>query len=132
MRRGGLPWYSGAYLDALLICFARAHLQLEGAASDAKGSMTMAHLFDAVANLVEYSRLPHLRRDRAGPCHICTRDSAHACHICTGTGLAPPTSAPGTWAHPCHIGTESSQPGSRIYRAKVLRSVLVCGVSPII
>ena len=72
--------------------------------------MTMAHLFDAVANLVEYSRPPHLHRDWAGPCHICTRD----------------------WAHDCDIGTESSQPGNRICRANVLRSARVRGVSPII
>ncbi len=62
--------------------------------------------------------LPHLHRDRVC-CHIWTgtgsaatsgprwsraparplphlfRDSAHPCHICTGTGLTPPTSAPG-------------------------------------
>ena len=54
------------------------------------------------------------------------RDWAHRCHICTGTGLTPATSAPGLgsplphlhrdwarscphlrrdWAHPCHICT---------------------------
>jgi hypothetical protein len=48
--------------------------------------------------------LPHLHRDWARPCHICT-----------GTGLAPPTSAPGLgsplphlhrdWARPSHICT---------------------------
>ena len=62
------------------------------------------------------SALPHLHRDWARPCHICTgtglapatsapglgsplphlhRDWAHRCHICTRTGLAPATSAPG-------------------------------------
>jgi hypothetical protein len=56
------------------------------------------------------SPLPHLHRDWAHPCHICTRtgltpatfalglnsplphlrrDWAHPCHICTGTGLTP-------------------------------------------
>jgi hypothetical protein len=49
------------------------------------------------------STLPHLRRDWA-----------RRCHICTGTGLTPATSAPGLgsspphlhrdWAHPSHIG----------------------------
>ena len=42
-------------------------------------------------------------------------DWAHPCHICAGTGLTPPTSAPGLvsplphlrrdWAHPAHICT---------------------------
>jgi hypothetical protein len=56
------------------------------------------------------SPLPHLHRDWAHPCHICSgigdacsasalhsalrhRDWAHPCHICTGTGLTPATSA---------------------------------------
>ncbi len=59
--------------------------------------------------------LPHLHRDLARRCHICTateltpatsapglgsprphlhRDLARRCHICTGTGLTPATSAP--------------------------------------
>jgi hypothetical protein len=66
---------------------------------------------------------PHLRRDWAHPCRICTgtglncatsapgrlipanlhRDWAHPCHICARTGLAPATSAPGV--------TEARQPG---------------------
>ena len=69
--------------------------------------------------------LPHLHRDWAHPCHICTRtrsplphlhrDWAHPCHICAGTGLTPATSVPGLgsplphpswdWARLCHIWT---------------------------
>ncbi len=62
------------------------------------------------------SPVPHLHRDRARPCHICTGiglaratsdsgmgspvphlhlDGAHPCHICTGTGLSPATCALG-------------------------------------
>ena len=63
--------------------------------------------------------LPHLHRDCAHLCHICTgtaltpaasvpglgsplphlhRDCAHPCRICTWTGLTPATSAPGLGA----------------------------------
>ena len=41
------------------------------------------------------ARCPHLRRDWAHPCPHLRRDWARRCHICAGTGLAPPTSAPG-------------------------------------
>jgi hypothetical protein len=41
---------------------------------------------------------PHLHRDCARRCHICTRDWAHPAYICTGTGLTPATSAPGLGA----------------------------------
>jgi hypothetical protein len=61
------------------------------------------------------SPLPHLHRDRAHPCHICTGTGLTPAHIWAGTGLALPTSAPGlssplphlhrNWAHPCHICT---------------------------
>ncbi len=39
--------------------------------------------------------LPHLHRDWAHPCHICTRIGLSPCHTCLGTGPAPSTSAPG-------------------------------------
>jgi hypothetical protein len=41
------------------------------------------------------SPLPHLYRDCARRCHICTGTGARRCHICTGTALAAATSAPG-------------------------------------
>jgi hypothetical protein len=68
--------------------------------------------------------LPHLHRNWAHPCHICTgtalapatsapglrsplphlqRDWAHHCHICTGTGLTPATSAPGLSRMCCFV-----------------------------
>jgi hypothetical protein len=33
------------------------------------------------------SPLPHLHRDWAHPCHICTGLGSRLCDICTGTGL---------------------------------------------
>jgi hypothetical protein len=39
--------------------------------------------------------LPHLHRDWAHPCYLCTGTGLTLCHICTGTGLTPATSAPG-------------------------------------
>ena len=57
------------------------------------------------------SVVPHLHRDWAHPAHICTGTRL----VRTGTGLTPPTSAPGLrsrvahrhrdWAHRCHICT---------------------------
>ncbi len=82
------------------------------------------------------SPLPHLHRDWAHPCHICTgtrlapatsapglgsplphlhRDWALSCHICTGTRLAPSASAPGLGSPPPHLrrlGTRGCRPAS--------------------
>jgi hypothetical protein len=33
-----------------------------------------------------WAHLPHLHRDWARPCHICTGTGLTRCHICTGTG----------------------------------------------
>ncbi len=77
---------------------------------------------------VSGSPLPHLHRDWARPCHICTgtgltpatsapglgsplphlhRDWARPCHSCTGTGLTRPHPHR-DWAHPCHISQGKS------------------------
>ncbi len=45
------------------------------------------------------SPLPQLRRDRA-----------HPCHICTGTGLTPPTSAPGPGSPRPHLRRDRARP----------------------
>ena len=46
---------------------------------------------------------PHLRRDWARPCHICTRTWLTPCLICTGTWLTPATSALGLGSPPPHL-----------------------------
>ncbi len=55
-----------------------------------------AHLLAPAQHSTPGSPLaPHLHRDWARSCHICThRDWAHPCHICTGTGLTPATPGP--------------------------------------
>jgi hypothetical protein len=69
-------------------------------------------------------QLPHLRQDWTPHLPHLRWDSAHRFHICAGTGLTPPTTAPGLgsplphlcrdWAHPCHIcaGTGLAPPTS--------------------
>jgi hypothetical protein len=55
------------------------------------------------------SSLPHLHRDWAHRCHICTGTGAHRCHICTGTGLNAATSAPGLGSPLPHLHRDRAQ-----------------------
>jgi hypothetical protein len=88
---------------------------------------------------------PHLHRDRACPCHICTetgltpptsapglgsplphlhRDWACPCHICTGTGVAPSTSAPGPGLPLPHLHRDWAHPCSPATSAPGLQAHL--------
>ena len=90
--------------------------------------------------------LPHMRRNRARACHICTGTGAHPRHICTGTWAHPTTSALGLglpssrictgtglnlpqlhrdWAHPCHITTWTASTGTALGGALLVGDVLV-------
>jgi hypothetical protein len=60
------------------------------------------------------------------------RDWAHPSHISTGTGLAPPTSAPGLGSRPCtHACTGLSARHSRCRRGEPSPGADVGGVSPV-
>ena len=46
---------------------------------------------------------PHLHRDWARRCHICVGTGLTPCHICVGTGLTPDPMCAGTGLTPAHI-----------------------------
>jgi len=87
------------------------------------------------------SPLPHLHRDWARPCHICTGTGLAPCHICTGTapgrGSPHATSAPGRgsplphlqWdgAHPYHSAARPSACSARPFSSESIRYVVQFG-----
>ncbi len=86
----------------MCVCFALSQHCRSSPAGLAREARVLIGRTPATSAPVLGSPLPHLRRDWA-----------HPCHICTGTGLAPATSAPRLgaplphlrrdWARPCHI-----------------------------
>ena len=92
----------------------RAHICACGAERNAAASSAWAHTHSttatsrrrgsrpSTATIGRHGPLPHLHRDWARPCHICTGTGGHPCHICNGTDRA----------HPCHICTGTDTPHS--------------------
>ncbi len=90
--------YAGALLLEPATCASEQHPALTGPppATSAPGLTGLSPLATAPRVRLScpictglLSPLPHLRLDRAHPCHVCT-------------GISPPLR---DWAHPCHIGT---------------------------
>jgi hypothetical protein len=79
------------------------------------------------------SPLPHLHRDWAQPCHICTStrlanlllDWAHRCRFCAQAGLTPPRSAPGLGLAPSHICARTGPTRKRHVQPALKREVRV-------
>ena len=98
----------GAQVDRL-----RAHMQKQ---QELKKSLENRPTVPCVSLMCTPGRgspPPHLHRDWARPCHICTGTGLAPCHICTGTapglGLTPSTAAP-TY---CFRKTRSAQSSRR-------------------